>query len=115
MYVDVLIPPRPVRIDELLGFLREVAHIINSADAMDTIKVRVDDRNAAPVVSCCVRYSDEYEEMEFVVQYIDSDDNLVDWHEPISSLDVKGFCHDSFRLKLGAYSKTYSSVAIYAV
>lgn len=113
--MDVLMPPRPVRIDELLGFLREVAYIINSTDARGTIKVRVDNRNAAPVVSCCVRYSDEHEEMEFVVKYIDSDGNPVDWHEPISSLDVKGYCHDSFRLKLGAYSKTYSSVAIYEV
>ena len=113
--MDVLMPSRPVRIDELLGFLREIAHIINSADAKDTIKVRVNGRNAAPVVSCCVRYSDEYEEMEFVVKYTDSDGDPVDWHEPISSLHVKGYCHDSFRLKLGAYSKTYSSVAIYAV
>jgi len=101
----IVLPPLPSRDDEKLDFLIEVAHNVNTNTDVN-FAVRVDDQDI-DVRSCFTSYSDEFGEMEFVINGVDND---AIWRSRLSVIGIASF-GGGFWVELVAASK--SSAVLY--
>jgi len=107
-----VLPPLPVRDDELVDFLREVAHIINTG-TKGIVGARIGDTDSnIDVCNCSVRLNDESAEMEleFVVFAANCSDTPL-WRENLSS--IKASSRGS-RFWLELESDSQPSIVLYA-
>ena len=90
--------PLPNSVDEMLGFCKEIAHMVNVTENHN-VDARIGSTHCKLVVhQSCVQNSDDNSEMEFVVIGEDAKGEKVTWKEKLSRISVRRFGHGGYYL-----------------